>query len=225
MVERKQARLRFPGEPPEIKSGRPAINVYLEYDAPATCVGICAGVEIDEWEIGRKIIDAGGTLRLTKERLWRRIGATEWRSDSDPSDGPSDAQVRRGRLEPHRDRIGDMLAEARSLYPDWAALMRSWELTHVKDARGGKRVFDSADVARRPDEDNDSWVAARLEREHDGEIEVHWQTPAKRRWVDRRNALGAVPWAITPERLNEMRASDEPSPGAIVKCDPESEDG
>jgi hypothetical protein len=202
------------------RQARPALAVYLEHsdaspDAHGTAepiefVSIRVGVEVDGWEIGHEVCDLCGVLRLTKARLWRRIGEHVWRSQSDGGDGPTRAQIRQGAIEPYLDVVTNMLAEARSLYPDWAAQMQSWPLTRLKSSRGQPRAFDSADVEKEEGEDDDTWVAQRLN--------VDWQTPKKRRWRDRSNQLRVVPWAITSGRLRALDA-DQSSPGCLIEAD------
>jgi hypothetical protein len=204
--------LAFQGGPTEDDTVRPTISIYFDHDGwsneqfadalragatdeveresrrALTMGAIHAVVSVDGWEIGRELANDDGALTPRIGRVWRRFGEAGWHF---PGQGPSRDQIRRATYEPYRALIDEMLAEGRSLYPDWAEQMAGWPLTRVRSGRGRPREFDSSELNKQSGEDNDSWVADRLRVGG-----VHWQTPAKRRWRDRRAQLGQTPWAI-----------------------------
>jgi hypothetical protein len=204
--------LTFQGGPTEDGTVRPTISIYFDHDGwsneqfadalragatdkieresrrPLTMGAIHVVANVDGWEIGRKIVNAKGVLRLTRPRIWRRIGDGEWHSECDDGDKPSRAQVRRGAIEPYLELVSAMLGEARSLYPDWSEQMSVWRLTRVSDSRGQTRVVDSAVLAVG---ETDDYISR--------DLGVELQTVRKRRWRDRRAQLGQPPWAIRPE--------------------------
>jgi hypothetical protein len=204
----------FQGGPTEDGTVRPTISIYFDHDGwsneqfsaalragavdeveresrrPLTLRAIHAVVNVDGWEIGRKLPNAKGVLRLTRPRIWRRIGDGEWHSECDDGDKPSRAQVRRGAIEPYLELVSAMLGEARSLYPDWSEQMSDWRLTRVSDSRGQTRVVDSAVLAVG---ETDDYISR--------DLGVELQTVRKRRWRDQRAQLDQPPWLI---RLDEF---------------------
>lgn len=95
-------------------------------------------------------------------------------------------------LEPYRDDISSLMDDMRFT---WATQTTPWGLAKLQSARGNKRVFDSAELVKRPGELDDRWVANR--------VGFDPSTLAKRRWRDKKLALPSsraeIDWQELPD--------------------------
>jgi hypothetical protein len=128
-------------------SERSKLTTYVELDDDVIAE-VIAAVQVDEWEIGHKIVQTYGAWSPA-QRIWRQIGSGEWYTDSDEIQPPTRAQRRRATIKPHLKLIGDA--------------MQTYGLERPYSGRGRKRKLDANQVAHLKEAgESDSSIAKRL---------------------------------------------------------------